>query len=68
MKNRDGDRNILTWAIVFPVVALIVAVLGFGGIAATAVGIAKIPFIVFVTLFEISLIAHLVRGRALPPV
>lgn len=58
----------MTWAIVFPVVALIVAVLGFGGIAATAVGIAKIPFIVFVTLFEISLIAHLVRGRALPPV
>ena len=46
----------LYYAIVFLVIALIAGVLGFGGIAGTAVGIAKILFFVFLALFIISLI------------
>lgn len=51
----------LSWAIFFLVVALVAAVLGFGGIAGTAIGIAKIIFIVAIVLFLISGIMHLMR-------
>lgn len=46
----------LNWAITFLVIALIAALLGFGGIAGTAVGFAKILFFVFLVLFIVSLI------------
>ena len=51
----------LYYAAVFLVIALIAALFGFGGIAAGAVGIAKVLFFVFVVLFLVSLIAGLVR-------
>jgi uncharacterized membrane protein YtjA (UPF0391 family) len=51
------------WALTFLVVALIAAVLGFGGIAAFAVDIAKIVFVVALVLFVISAVIGLVRGR-----
>lgn len=54
----------LSWALLFLVVALIAAALGFGGIAGTAVGIAKIIFFVAIALFLISAVAHVLRGRA----
>ena len=44
----------LGWALTFLVVALIAALLGFGGIAGTAVGIAKIIFFVAIVLFLIT--------------
>jgi len=53
----------LSWAILFLVVALIAAVLGFGGIAGTAVSIAKLIFVVAIVLFLISAVMHLIRGR-----
>lgn len=53
----------LHWTITFLVIAIIAAVLGFGGIAGTAIGIAKIIFFVFLVLFIISLFV----GRR-PPV
>lgn len=53
----------LSWAITFLVIAIIAAVLGFGGIAGTAVGIAKILFFVFLILFVVALL----MGRR-PPV
>lgn len=53
----------LGWAVTFLVVALIAAVLGFGGLAGTAVGIAKIIFFVAITLFLLSTIAGALRGR-----
>jgi uncharacterized membrane protein YtjA (UPF0391 family) len=53
----------LRWALIFLVVALIAGVLGFGGIAGASMGIAKILFFVFVVLFLVSLVMHLVRGR-----
>ena len=49
----------LHYALIFFVVALIAAVLGFGGIAGAAPGIAKILFLVF----RILLVVSLVMGR-----
>ncbi|MBN9432421.1 MAG: DUF1328 domain-containing protein [Bosea sp.] len=51
----------LNWAILFLIVALVAAVLGFGGIAGTAIGIAKIIFVVAIILFLISAVMHLMR-------
>ncbi len=56
----------LSWALTFLVVALIAAALGFGGIAGTSAGIAKILFFVFIVLFVVSMIARALRGK--PPV
>ncbi len=53
----------LSWALTFLVVALIAAALGFGGIAGTSAGIAKILFFIFLALFVISLIARLLNGK-----
>ncbi|HEX9322602.1 MAG TPA: DUF1328 domain-containing protein [Xanthobacteraceae bacterium] len=44
------------------IIALIAAVLGFGGIAGAAVGMAKIVFFVALVLFLISLVFGLSRG------
>ncbi len=52
------------WAITFLIVALVAAVLGFGGIAVFAVDIARIIFFVAIVLFLISAVVGLVRGRA----
>jgi uncharacterized membrane protein YtjA (UPF0391 family) len=52
------------WAITFLIIALIAAVLGFGGIAGTAVGIAKIIFFAAIVLFLISAIFGFMRGRS----
>jgi len=49
----------IRWALGFFVIALIAAVLGFGGIAVAAAGIAKIIFYIFLVLFLVSLIGHL---------
>lgn len=54
----------LSWALTFLVIALIAAALGFGGVAGTATGIAKILFFVFLILFVISLIAPRLRPPA----
>lgn len=54
----------LRWALIFLIVALIAGALGFGGIAGTSMGIAKILFWIFLVLLVISLVMHLVRGRA----
>ena len=45
----------LGWAATFLIIALIAALLGFSGIAGTAVGLAKILFVVFLVLFLVSL-------------
>ncbi len=46
----------LNWSITFFIVAIIAAVLGFTGVAASAAGIAKILFGVFLVLFVVSLL------------
>jgi uncharacterized membrane protein YtjA (UPF0391 family) len=57
----------LGWALTFLVLALIAAVLGFGGVAAISVEIAKILFVVFLILFVVAAAVHAMRGKA-PPV
>ncbi len=51
----------LQWAVAFFIIALIAAVLGFGGIAVAAAGIAKILFFVFLVLFLVALVSGLMR-------
>ena len=53
----------LSWALTFFVLALIAAVLGFGGLASSMAGIAKILFFIFIVVFVVSLIGHTMRGR-----
>ena len=53
----------LHYAVVFFVIALIAALFGFGGIAASAVGIAKILFVVFLVLAVASWIFGSVNKR-----
>jgi uncharacterized membrane protein YtjA (UPF0391 family) len=52
------------WAVTFLIVALIAAVLGFGGIAGVAIEAAKLVFFVAIILFAISAIVGLLRGRS----
>jgi len=51
----------LGWALVFLIVALVAAVLGFGFLASTAALIAKVLFVIFLILFIISLIRRSVK-------
>ena len=53
----------LHYAVVFFVIALIAALFGFGGIAASAVGIGKILFLVFAVLAVVSFLIGLTRKR-----
>jgi uncharacterized membrane protein YtjA (UPF0391 family) len=51
----------LYYALVFLLIAVVAAALGFGGIAGTATEFARVLFFVFLVLFVVSLIA----GRAI---
>ena len=53
----------LNYAVIFLVIALVAGLFGFTGIAASAVGIAKILFFIFIVLFVASLIFGLSRRR-----
>ena len=55
----------LNLAITLLILAIIAAVLGFGGMAGTLSGFAQIAFGIFVVLFLLSMVSHLVRGRGL---
>lgn len=57
----------LQWAVTFLVLALIAGVLGFGGVAAISVEMAKILFLIFLVLFLVAAVGHAFRGRT-PPV
>jgi uncharacterized membrane protein YtjA (UPF0391 family) len=64
-----GDERrgvVLYWALVFLVVSLVAALFGFGGIAATAAGIAQILFYIFIVLFLATLITGLLISRRGP--
>jgi uncharacterized membrane protein YtjA (UPF0391 family) len=53
----------LRWALIFLAVALVTAMLGFTSMAGASIGIAKILFYVFATLFLVSLAVQVFRGR-----
>lgn len=63
-RKNHQEAVMLGWAITFLIVAIIAAILGFGGIAGTAIEIAKIIFFVAIVLFAISAIVGLLRGRS----
>jgi uncharacterized membrane protein YtjA (UPF0391 family) len=54
--------NLLYWALMFLIVALVAAALGFGGVAGTAMAGAKLLFWVAIVLFVIALIGGLQAG------
>jgi len=56
----------LNWVITFFLLAIVSAVLGFGGLAGTFVEIAKFLAVLFVVLFLASLIYSLISGRRPP--
>jgi uncharacterized membrane protein YtjA (UPF0391 family) len=58
-----GFSIMFSWALTFFVLALLAAILGFGGIAAGAASIGKVLFFMFLVLFVVSLIMNVVRGR-----
>jgi uncharacterized membrane protein YtjA (UPF0391 family) len=53
----------LYYALVFLVVALVAGFLGFGGVAFAASGIAQILFFIFLAVFIVTLLMHLLRGN-----
>jgi uncharacterized membrane protein YtjA (UPF0391 family) len=55
------EKAMLRMALAFFIVALVAGVLGFTGIALATAGIAKILFYIFVVLFALSLVGHLIR-------
>ncbi|MFZ6009779.1 MAG: DUF1328 domain-containing protein [Bacteroidota bacterium] len=46
----------LRWSVIFFIIAIIAAILGFGGIAEGAASIAKILFFIFIALFLIAVL------------
>ncbi|MBN9063997.1 MAG: DUF1328 domain-containing protein [Rhizobiales bacterium 65-9] len=56
--------NLLYWAVVFLIVALVAAFLGFGGVAGTAMSGAQLLFWVAIVLFAISAVVGLLRRGA----
>jgi uncharacterized membrane protein YtjA (UPF0391 family) len=58
------EDTMIGWAVTFLVVAVIAALLGFGGIAGTAMEAAKIVFFVAIALFLISAVFGVMRGRS----
>ena len=64
-ENKSVNRSLpmLHYAVVFFVIALIAALFGFGGIASSAVGIAKILFVIFVVLAVASFLFGLISKK-----
>ena len=54
----------LGWALVFFVLALAAAALGFGGTAGVSASIAQILFVVFLALTVLAFVMRAVQGRS----
>jgi len=53
----------LRWALIFLVLGLIAALLGFTGIAGASIGIAKVLFFLFLAIFVVMLVLGLTVYR-----
>jgi uncharacterized membrane protein YtjA (UPF0391 family) len=51
-----AETIMLSWAILFLIIALVAGIFGFGLLGATAMGFAKILFFVFLVVFIVSLV------------
>jgi uncharacterized membrane protein YtjA (UPF0391 family) len=58
-----GVGNLINWAVIFLIIALVAGLFGFGGLAGTAIGGAKLLFWVAIVLFLVSAIAGFLRRR-----
>jgi uncharacterized membrane protein YtjA (UPF0391 family) len=56
----------LYYALMFLLIALIAGALGFGVVAFAAAEIARIVFFVFIVLFLVGLISHLMQRTSAP--
>ena len=59
--NKNGLSGWLLWAIVFLIVAIVAGIFGFGLISGVSFSIAKWLAIIFVVLFIISVVAHVIK-------
>jgi uncharacterized membrane protein YtjA (UPF0391 family) len=57
----EGGMEMLYYALVFFLIAILAGIMGFGGIAVAFAGIAKLLFFLFVVLFLVSLVMHVGR-------
>ena len=55
----------LRWSLIFFIISLIAAALGYGGIAAESAEIAKILFFIFLAIFVVMVILGLIAGEKL---
>ena len=62
----EGVKNLLRWAVIFLVIALVAAVFGFTGVAVAAAGIAKFLFFIFLVACLIFFIIGMTAGRRTP--
>ena len=58
---KTKEASMLSWSLAFFVVAILAGIFGFTGIAAGAVEIGKLLFVIFLVLFLVSLAFDLVR-------
>jgi len=56
----------LRWAFIFLIVAIVAAIFGFGGIAATAAGFAKVLFFIAIAIFLVFLLLGTFAARKIP--
>ena len=61
VKHYRREVIVLNWGLIFVIVALMGALLGFTGVAVEAAGIAKAICIIFLTLFILSRVTGLGR-------
>ena len=59
--DKKGQTNWLYYAIVFLIVAIVAGIFGFGFISGASYTIAKWLAIIFVILFLVSAVAHLIK-------
>ena len=58
----------LNWVVTFLIIALVAALLGFGGIAGAAVEIAKVIFFIVIVFFLIAVVMGMIgRGGRYAP-
>jgi len=57
-----SKMGLLHWTILFLIVAIVAAVMGFTGLASTAAGVARILFGIFLVLFLVSLVVGALHG------
>lgn len=57
----NGRFSVLHYALVFFLIAIVAALLGFGGVSVASAGIAKILFVLFLVIFLVTLVMGVAR-------